>query len=445
MNLTPEQVEAALAELDAQIEITNSERKTAACPQKWLYRYGLGLEAEAPSHAMRVGTLVHAGLEVLSDRLHDNDPVAGANDPKRIAAATQRACQAIEREANKVLAEGQQPGSSVIDPSRPTVDAEAVQEAVQEAKALLKRYILEYGADGGFQTVHTEITLRTNAIVPTSGRKSPRTLHAAKLDRIVTIHGQHWIAEHKTTKLSLDDWHRMHRYDPQAPTYAWIAKQELGIDVVGVCYDLIHREIPMLAHELPVTKPTKAEPNGRLYKPKEGSLPRTTAVEFEKAVLALHPEPVWQTDKDGTERVIARAGLEAVEWYRDVHEALIDRDCSGYWFRREFELFAPGAIERVGEELYYAATRIRRWREAVAPLRERIIKEAAHNGGRAGEAAVHAVALLSSQFERNPAMCRIYNRMCDLADACELGNADAVTRLKVRPRIHSELDDPDND
>ena len=47
--------------------VTNSERSSAACPQRWLLKYGLALRPERRSRALDVGSFVHDGLERLYD------------------------------------------------------------------------------------------------------------------------------------------------------------------------------------------------------------------------------------------------------------------------------------------------------------------------------------------------------------------------------------------
>jgi hypothetical protein len=68
--------------------VTHSERQTAACPARWLMRYGLGLRRPELSPALYVGSLVHAGIEALLD---------GCRRPSRCEAESPSATRSSRR------------------------------------------------------------------------------------------------------------------------------------------------------------------------------------------------------------------------------------------------------------------------------------------------------------------------------------------------------------
>jgi len=386
--------------------ITNSERKTASCPQRWLYRYGLGLANSGPSHAMRVGSLIHHGLRYLPKR----------KDEQLVKEAESR----IHEMADELLG-----SEGVLDPSRPTVDASAVRESRDEAVALFREYVQAWGDDAGLQILFTEQTLRAKVRHPETGRRSPVTEFAGVLDGVCRINGRDWLLERKSTTIDLERWVQEHRYNPQAATYGWLAREH-GFDLAGVCYDLILRAVPLT--ELPKTKPTKSEPLGRLRKPAPSSLPRCTAETWASEIKSCGQH------------------LDSFDWYRDVHNRLLHRERNHYWLRREFESFQAGEIDRTEVELYHVATQLRRWHDIAAPYRAEIVSEAGKArlslgaDVSAGKAAVDALSAIGAMFPRNPAMCREYNRPCDYAEACELQTESAIRQLSIRPKIHSELD-----
>lgn len=412
-------------------DITNSERRNAACPQLWLLRYGLGLGSGESSRALRVGNLVHEGLDVLHV-----EGITGALH--RMSAMRDEMLERNDTAEHVV---------DVFAPSR--VDVDEVHASYAEAAALVERYVERYSQTCQFdEVVWTERTLRAPARTP-SGKRSPVTRIAGKVDMLARINGRHWIVERKTTALDLGSWYHQHRYDPQASTYAWLVRETMGIEVAGVCYDLILRDVPKPASSLLRTKPDKSFPCGRLRKP-SGGVPHTTASEWLKAVFDTHgpldPKLRLLCAREQLQAVVqSTAAPDKVEWYVDAFDALIHRQ-DGHYFRREFEPMTSEQIDRAGAELYHAATNIRRWRNRTAEHRQQILDASAGgfdpDGGGvvAGIVAHQALVELSAEFPRNPAFCRRYNRLCSYANACETLSLDAVRSLRVRDEVHSELD-----
>lgn len=392
------------------IDITNSERSTAGCSALWLFRYGLGLDVDRAKTALHLGSIVHQGLDVLTE---------GGIDA---------AILAMREYADELRPA---PGG-MIDPSRPVgTTNEDVDAILLDAEDILRRYVSEHGERGGWEVVEmSEHTLRSPARVPHSGRRSNRTSIAGVVDKLVRVNGEVWIVDHKTTSIALDRWLSENRYSPQGPTYAWLVREVLGIEVRGIVYDLISTTVPH--RELRVTNPTKDHPNGRIYAYSVDRLPATTADRFLAQVVALGQD------------------LDSVDWYREVYQALQDRDRSGHWFRREFEPFDRQMVDRAGDELYHEGTRLRRMRERVAPWRRLIVSRSegysVRGPGRlAPQDVIGALHDIGAEFPRNPAMCRRYNRLCSFAGLCETWSADALHDIRVKPTLHMELDDTTSD
>ena len=405
--------------------ITNSERSAAACPQRWLLKYGLALRPEGRVRALDVGSFVHDGLEELFRAQHDGSPYLLERALRRISLSREAEIQRIESASSgghlDPLAYGSQD------------DVDRVTEAASDAAKLVAGYAEHWKADQ-FELVRNEGTVETPVMTP-RGNASTRTRYTGKVDKVVRYRGRHFIVEHKSTTLALSEWHEKHRRSPQAMGYA-IALRREGIEAEGVIYDLVQSKPPREWYDLAVLKD-----RSRLAKPK--GLPWMTADGFFTAVRELHVDAAGSsTDADPLDiiqGIVSSAKKpDDVEWYLDAYRALLARDEDGFWYRREVELFEESALERTSEEIYHDATRIRRWKESTRPFRDRII---AANDEQVADIVENALQLEGAAFPRQSSLCWQWNRLCPYASLCSSHSRHDVVGFRIERSAdgHSEL------
>lgn len=357
--------------------LTNSERSSAACPQRWLLRYGLGLRSPASSPAIQVGSFVHAAIERINQ--------VGPNLWTRAAAnqAIQKArLQSIE-DARVILE-----ASSVMLGSL-TEATLLADECAATASKIMERYIALWRRDTDWKVHANEKAFEYRMRDPRTGKLAP-TMSAGKIDRIIEKSGQFWIVETKTTSIPVAEWVERNRRSPQALTYA-AAARHLGFPVVGVIYDLVNSKPGREATELAVLKDGK-----RLAKP--SGLPYCSASEFRIAILNLHGS--------------LEAGIGAVDWYADTLAALEHRDASGFWFHREACYFTEEEIDRAKVEIYAASKKVAAWRKRIAK------EQARHTDPASPEAITAVLRETVDDFPREASLCWQYNRLCTYASLC---------------------------
>ena len=398
-----------MANKKAKYVITNSERATAACPQKWLLRYGLGLRPVGRIRVFDLGSLVHAGLEHyfgtpnLQRSETDLERALSAIDAYRLAMTKQALESANLSESG---------AGSYIDP--------ALIDGLAEDAATAKRLVASYHEF--WNPMHTEgeewevIAVEgtySAQISNTDGKRLNGIDFAGKVDMVVKYHDRIFIVEHKTTAGSATEWIEKNRRNPQTRSYAWLLRQN-GIDVDGVIYDIIQSKPPKLASELP-----RLKDGTRLAK--TTGLPWTNADEFYKAIH------------------MNGGNMDSAEWYYDTWLELNKRDALGFWFNRYTELFDESEITRVQSEIYQSALQMRKWKQ---------VSDKWHlyrNGHIAGENvqiwAERTLALPEADtFVRQSAMCWQYNRLCEYAALCSTHNRlDAYGFTVAANGGHTEL------
>ncbi len=425
--------------------ITNSERSTAACPQRWLLRYGLSLRTEGRVYCLDVGSFVHEGLEALFESYESIHlaayedmyklPLVDAVDAIDNALATinrNRLAEVCRIKGSVTSSDGTfDPTASHVDPG----DIELVNDAATTAIALLKGYHSRWQNDL-FTTIRNESIVKTMTITP-NGNRSTRTGYTGKVDKVVEYRGRLFLMEHKSTSTPLDEWLEKHRRSAQARSYAFALRAE-GIDVEGVIYDLIQSKPPRPWGELGVLKD-----GSRLAKPK--GLPWTTAALFAEAVMFLHGSFGSFDWVDGTQGCIraiidAHKKPESVEWYADVYARLAARDADGFWYRREVELFEPGEIDRTASEIYTDATKIRRWKERTKPYRDDILAAAPQDVPAMVEDALHEIGHEFTRQAQEP-ICWQWRRLCPYASLCHSHSMHDVNSFRIEraPGGHAEL------
>jgi hypothetical protein len=352
-----------------------------------------------------IGSLVHAGIEGMSST------AAGANSPR--AWSRFRALEAIHQTALAWRKETEQARSLFFDASLSPDEEEVFNQNIATAKRLVDRYISNWRADEDWHTVLNEKAFEVRLRSPlTKGRIA--AAFAGKIDRVVKRGGRLWLVETKTSAVSLSEWIERNRRNPQTISYA-IALREQGVEVAGVIFDLVNSKAPKLADELEVLKD-----RSRLGKP--AGLPFTTAVEFEKAVAQL-----GQT-------------LDSVDWYRQKHEMLVDRDSSGFWFRRETVLFDDRDLLRTRAELEVSLRKIGAWRTLVEKLKAALLLEG-------DEESIEVLERTQTDFPREPSLCWQYNRLCTFAALCSSHRAEDLQRFRRSSSAngHDELTPNESD
>jgi hypothetical protein len=407
--------------------ITNSERSAAACPQRWLLKYGLALRPEGRVRALDVGSFVHEGLEELFCAQHEGSTNPLERALKRIGLARETEIYRIESASSPdhldPLAYGSQD------------DVDRVIEAANDAAKLVAGYVAHWNARQ-FELIRNEGTVETPVMTP-RGNASTRTRYTGKVDKVVRYQGRLFIVEHKSTTLALSEWHEKHRRSPQAMGYA-IALRREGIECEGVIYDLIQSKPPREWYDLALLKD-----RSRLAKPK--GLPWMTADAFFTAVRELHVDAISSsisTDADPLDIiqgiVTSAKKPDDVEWYLGAYRALLARDEDGFWYRREVELFEDAALERTSDEIYHDATRIRRWKEGTKVFRDRII---AATDEQVPDIVENALQLDGAAFPRQSSLCWQWNRLCPYASLCSSHSRHDVVGFRIERSAdgHSEL------
>jgi hypothetical protein len=390
--------------------ITNSERSSAACPQRWLIQYGIGLRTVGRTRVLDLGSLVHEGLQAYFGTREKHGTLQDALD-------------AIDKyHASEVKKHKEAANSGLIDAGSyvSQTQLDDLAEAAQNAKQLMGSYHMTW-TNAPFELVHNEQTLSA-AVRKNAKRKSTRTRFGGKIDKVVNYNGRTFIVEHKTTSLPLYEWLEKHRRSPQARSYAWLLSQH-GIEVDGVIYDLIQSKPPKAWDSLAVLKDGKrlAKVNGLIW---------TTAEEF---LIAVKQVGLTGLGREGT--------LDDCDWYRETYDALLARDNSGFWLRREVELFAEHEMERIGAELYRAATDIRRWRDTMDQYRETIDTAAKYYPDKLPVIVEDILHDVGSEFPRESGICWQYNRICHLASLCGSWSRYDVQGFTVAGNGgHTELD-----
>jgi hypothetical protein len=138
--------------------------------------------------------------------------------------------------------------------------------------ALLVGYHFHW-CESGYRTEATEMLWHLPIINPLTGRKSRTYTQAGKVDGIVTMNGQRFLLEHKTTSDDISDpnapyWRRL-AIDCQVSMYG-LAMWQSGLKLDGTVYDVIRK---------PTIRP-KEIPKGSAKKPDAENI--GTLIEIEK-------------------------------------------------------------------------------------------------------------------------------------------------------------------
>lgn len=406
--------------MSVQNAVTNSERKCAACPTRWLFRYGLGAERSRYSRPLSIGTAFHEAVDlywtaVEAQKAGELLPVG--LDPVETARRMYDEEIAMHEKVQRDRASG------LFDPAAPVsrVSLDEMRADRDSCLDMIRRYMVHW-PKSRWKLLSSEQTLTAMARNEL-GRRSNRTSIAGKLDKIVEIDGGIWVCEHKTSSVALQDWRAKNGYNSQVPTYIWLAKYALDLDIRGVVYDLAYTGKCVMPEDI------SRNLDGRLSK--KGT-PSTTLRRFEEAVAA--------SNREHAAIMAAKGKTPDLEpsWYGEVRAELAWRDKHGFWFREEFVEVRMEDMRRVESELYHVGTTIRRWHDRLERMRKSL------DAVRKDEflwrhKLAEILQTLSAEFPRNHNECYAYQRACDYMEPCQSHHADFMTALVPRPNRHGEL------
>jgi hypothetical protein len=189
--------------------------------RKHYYAYELCIRKTRNAKALRMGTVIHEGLDKMAQ---------GETPEAAIAAVTQQY------------------------ETLPLNEAQYDWDIERETVIVLLWAYSEYWKTFGAKYIATETPFSLKIINPDTGASSRVFIQQGKRDKIITYNGRTLLMEHKTTSDSIepesDYWQKL-RLDNQISMY-YAACQSEGIDVAGCLYDVIRKpalspkQIPLL-------------------------------------------------------------------------------------------------------------------------------------------------------------------------------------------------------
>ena len=351
---------------------SNSERSSALCEMRWLFRYGLGLEVPSDTFALSVGKAWHEVMEVYW--------LEGFQKAEAMTASLVASDKLIPMEGD-------------------SVGLEILSLMLDRYDAFHSVWIEE---NGPLAILGQEVPIERATQV--NGRWSTASRWLGVIDKIVQDdEGRIWILEHKTTGLHPTQWLEGHRADYQPRIYAWLLRS-LGLEAVGCIYDVVRRGGATEA---------KRNKDGSLAKIRKGSLPRISGDHW---ALSVTKEEMQ------------------IPWVREVFRGLAERDKEGYWMAREHILFEPGEVDRAAAEAHTVATRLRRHRKSLEPYRELLEAKPIKCPRELGSRVAELVRQIWGQFPRNVGECSRWGRMCEYSKACATPNTTTCSTLRVRAK-----------
>lgn len=216
--------------------MTNSRRSAGDCSNKHYIKYMLGLKSRLYGHRknLNVGTLVHAGIDVMYKAVR-----SGTIEMDKVLDGTllQMALNHVRMLARKI-------GKDIMAD-------EGMSKTILKRNLAIDFGLVEIYLEGfynhiflkeEYEIVQSEIKFELPIHTP-SGRKSPTYFYAGKMDAIVrNIRGdnQLYLHEVKTSAAWDKNSERYLRIDDQISGYVWAAHQ-LNFDVKGVIYTVVKK------------------------------------------------------------------------------------------------------------------------------------------------------------------------------------------------------------
>lgn len=304
-------------------ELLTNSRATSfkRCRRRHWYEYEQRLRPEEESKALRMGSAVHAGLDVIK--------TGGSNDSALDA----------------------------VDVFYATIP-EAADEWTWEIErttvlCLVSGWAWRWGDRGGLDVIASESKFQMPLRNPATGAATPNFDLAGKQDGIVRLDSRKAVLEHKTCSEDIDEssgyWQRL-QMDCQISLYVHAAR-ESGQDVSGVLYDVIRK--PTIRPEgVPITDDDGVkivlDQAGQRVRTKDGKKWRETGSTADGWVLQSRKQTPAEWGEKLTADIAARPDYyyarreiarldseieEAMEELWDVQKTLAEAKLRGRWYR----------------------------------------------------------------------------------------------------------------
>lgn len=294
---------------------------------------------------------------------------------------------------SEMRSEAEADGSFSVSADLPSWSIEDLKSARDTLLTMCEGYARKYDPLE-FELIGCELDLTIKLRSP-SGRRSNRLHYHGLIDKVVRDeHGQIWIVEHKTTKTPVDRWREWNEYKPQAASYAVLCREALGIEPVGVIYDLALLANPPRPEDWQVLKSGKA-----LAK----RIPANATAETLRTALRIN-----------------NFAIDDADWYS---EALADLEKKpDPFFSRVVIRFEPHEVDRTAAELYQVARMIREDEKRARDFEPFVRRVEASKCG-PESLAQYDLSEWLSRYPRNPSACRMFGRVCEFSDVCRFVNS----------------------
>lgn len=430
--------------------VSNSERSDWSCLRLWFFRHILRLRAETKDRTPRVGSLWHSAMEGywgLAGDTHDLERgkiavVAAAGEAtgrvfgndkllKQKLAGTDSLLEAIE-----ILRGHRAPTSGERDYAQEHEDLMADMELVL---GMLTGYDKRYrDGDQGIAVLHSEEWMEAPTLAP-SGHPSHRTPVGGIADKIIELNGQHWLWEHKAPSSAgggIRSWCDRNDYKPQAPTYAYLAEKAMGLNLVGVVYDLALQRVPPVPEDYALSG---SSPCHHCEKRKATVAHKEDHEKFDHEFVGT--ELTKQRPSGTTHATLIGAinhyGLDKSDYSEELWEL---SKLDDPYFHRELYRFHPdelGAV--VGKELHAVSTPIRRAHDLEHEHRTEVLEAAKEGHEDLKQVLVDKVRTRAPLYPRSGDVCWRWNRACRYMTLCRYMTVEGLEGLVVeQPRSHED-------
>lgn len=277
-------------------ELLTNSRATSfkRCRKRHWYEYEVGLRPLEEGKALRMGTAVHAGLDIIK--------TGGSIDAAHLAAS-----------------------APYLD-MREGADEWEWQIEETTVLCLVSGWHWRWGECGGMNVLASEDTFVQPLVNPMTGSPTPNFDIAGKSDGIVAVDDRILVLEHKTVSEDLgegsDYWRRL-QMDSQISLYVHAARQAGYVNVSGVLFDVIRK--PTIRPEaVPLIDDSGfkivLDKDGQRVMTANGKKPRETGSAADGYVLQTRP----MTPEEWGEKLTADIGSRPDFYYARREIARLD-------------------------------------------------------------------------------------------------------------------------
>jgi hypothetical protein len=254
-----------MGKADSMRELITNSRATSfkRCRRRHWFEYEQGIRPAEEGKALRMGSAVHAGLDILKkggslETAHDAAAVSYVNRPD--------GADSLE-----------------FDYEQMTV------------LCLISGWDWRWGENGGMEVLMSEESFEIPLLNPATNAPSTKFNLAGKTDGIIAVDGRQLVLEHKTVSEDLSEssgyWQRL-QMDGQISLYVHAARQLGMTNVSGVMYDVIRK--PSIRPEaVPLLDENGIkivlDANGQRVMTADGKKPRQTGSTADGYVLQTRP------------------------------------------------------------------------------------------------------------------------------------------------------------